>query len=55
VLRANLYDAEGKAVFDQALEQDAVPVLNREIRSNILNARNTSNAEPAVLAGSMPK
>ena len=39
VLRANLFDAEGKAVLDQALEQDAVPVLNREIRSNILNAR----------------
>jgi beta-galactosidase len=39
VLRADLYDAEGKAVFEQTLEQDAVPVLNREIRSNILNAR----------------
>ncbi len=39
VLKADLYDAEGNAVFDKALEQDAVPVLNREIRSNILNAR----------------
>lgn len=39
LLKADLYDAQGQAVFEQTQEQDAVPVLNKDYRPNILNAR----------------
>ncbi len=38
-IEARLYDPQGKPVFDEPVAQDAVPVLNREFRSGVLNDR----------------
>lgn len=39
-VEAQLYDANGKAVLDSVLKQDAVPMLNLDHKGKIMNARN---------------
>lgn len=39
-IEAQLYDANGKAVLDSVLKQDAVPMLNLDHKGKIMNARN---------------
>jgi len=39
-IEAQLYDADGKAVLDSTLWQDAVPVLNIDHKGKIMNERN---------------
>lgn len=46
-IEAQLYDADGKAVLDTALWQDAVPVLNLDRKAKIMNARNPQRGYPA--------
>ncbi|MDO4158941.1 MAG: glycoside hydrolase family 2 TIM barrel-domain containing protein [Prevotellaceae bacterium] len=38
-IEAQLYDANGNAVLDSVLKQDAVPVLNLDHKAKIMNAR----------------
>ncbi|MCD8297797.1 MAG: DUF4981 domain-containing protein [Prevotella sp.] len=46
-IEAQLFDADGKAVLDTALWQDAVPVLNIDHKAKIMNARNPQRGYPA--------
>ena len=39
-VEAQLYDANGKAMLDSTLKQDAVPMLNLDHKAKIMNARN---------------
>lgn len=38
-VQAQLYDADGKAMFDTNLSQDVTPILNRNYRATVMNDR----------------
>ncbi len=46
-IEAQLYDADGEAVLDSTLRQDAVPVLNLDHKAKIMNDRNPQRGYPA--------
>lgn len=48
-IKAQLYDANNKAVFNEALNQDAVPVLNADYKASVMNDR-TPQRGPAKFA-----